>query len=303
MRYPVSWKEAKKLWPKKVAEARAALDASSSKKKALADKDLDWEVDLAVSLSMATAGSPFAALGLGGPGAAPSAAAVSEALRETDPQGYCDAKIASGEFMARLCCAGGRYGSSPFGAGEAAPASMVEAWKVEPQASAPSAGPSMYVKMSGAKVGGIHEVRLEGIYEKGSGADKQIVAVPADRVMLLRLDAAKGTAGMNGGFVPAAEAAFKACAPGGVFRYRNKPMRKWSQAEMAAFLSAGPKVWAHDMGAYGFGRPPSMEDQTVRPTDPVYADGAMDHPNPKPMGTAQSLGLWSAPAPAKKASP
>lgn len=289
---PIDYAAAMSECPAKVAEARAALNASKSKKKGLADKDLTWKVSLGVRIQALDFNQAFFGAAVPKPA---WQANVAEAMRETDPQGYCDAKIASGEFLVTLSCEG--YASSVFGAADKAPSVLVAQYAVNPQpAWTPSAEPAIFLRGKNIKLPGVHEMLLEGIYEKGTGADKQVIAVAKGSPMLYELDAKDGRALMNGGFAPAASKAFDAAPPGAIFKYRNMPMRRWTDAEINAFFASSPKTWDVGLGsAYGSMAARAPKPSAILASELVYADGADGHPNPKPVGTVGQLGLMPGP--------
>ena len=217
---------------------------------------------------------------------------LAESARETDPEGYCEAHLKE-NWTLRLVCEG-RFLSNPVTG--PAPQAIVDLFAIAPFAPTPSAWAlSIHRDRNDGKPPAIWQEGVAGMYRDG----KMISAVESDGFLVQDLDPGIQTAYWGGGLRPKMRDAFKACAPGHSFKYRNKTYERLSDAEIAALLSAVP-VWRNGgVGIRSGSERPRLPTLTPTPDPthetPVYGPGAMRHPNPKPMGSAGDLGLIPAP--------
>lgn len=295
MRHDTTLAKANALHPAACAEAIAALRASSSKSKNDPTSALAFQWELAVGIDPSSFGD-LSSLFTPGKAAKPKKpffADVPESLRATDPQSYCDQKIASGQFSIFLIC-NKRYASARLAPGSTCPSEIVDAYRVAPVAALVAGASVIHISCPGAIVPGIHQHEITGGYTKDG------VAILMDSEGILhQLDPANGRALFAGALHGTAQSAYDACAPGSTFRYRNKAMSRMTQAQIDAEIAKAP-VWS--MGMAGLGSPYGPAAPTLTGLEPVYPPGAMSHPSPAAIGTAASLGLCpAAPAPAAKA--
>jgi len=224
--------------------------------------------------------------------AGPSEEDLAETSRETNPRAYCEAHLKT-NFRLTLQCAG-HYYSSPIV--HRAPESLVERYAVKPSVPvAPALALSIYSDRkttppgrASAAPGEILQEAVDGMYRK----DDELYAVLEGNFFLEKLDIEHKTAGFSGSLRSSARSAYQACAPGGVFKHRNKPLQKLSMEEVKAILAETP-LWAQGWPASLSGLVGERPQPTINATADtlVFAPGAQQHPNPKPLGTAAGLGL------------
>jgi hypothetical protein len=285
MLYPTTASYAKKHYPAPYAEALAALRSSSSKAKAAPWKTLSFQWSMAVRIDSADIlnGSELIATMLGKSKAKKrDFAPIDEALRETDPQSYCDQHVASGQFCIALSCQG-QYQSAALPASDSCPAEIVEAHRVAPACPAASGAALLHIHYPSAKAPGIHQHEITGGYVK----DGSCILMDSERI-LRELDPASGTVIFAGMLQRTAQASFDACAEGSTFRYRNKPLTKMTQAEILAAIHAR-KVWPNGCIAgihFTIPTPPALTG-----SEPVYPPGSMMRPAATALGSASSMGL------------